>query len=186
MPPKQPKRVYWDASVFLALFQKGDTPDLQYQREQSILLAQEARKGEVVLVTSTFTLAEARRGQGEPPFPGDEHATMSSFFQHSYIEAIPVDRTIAELAAEYGERFHLKPADAVQLATAARARVTVFLAWDRDFHRKNAMVGSPVPIEEPKWIDKRQTPLEAAIEARERDDEQEDQEREDEDEDESA
>ncbi len=93
MPPK-PQRVYWDASVFLSLFQRGSTPDLQYQREQAILLIEEARKGETLIITSTFTLAEARRGDGVPPLPGDEHATLNAFFKHTYIEVVPVDRAI--------------------------------------------------------------------------------------------
>ncbi|HEY7064735.1 MAG TPA: type II toxin-antitoxin system VapC family toxin [Chloroflexota bacterium] len=157
---RKPRRVYWDASVFLSLFQAGNTPDLEYQREQAILLLEEARKGETLIITSTFTLAEARRGEGVPPLPGDEHATLRAFFKHSYIEAVPVDRAIAELAADYGERFSLRPGDAVQMATAVRVGASVFLAWDRNFHRREAMKDAPILIEEPKWTGARQLPLE--------------------------
>ncbi len=159
MAPK-PRRVYWDASVFLSLFQKGSTPDLEYQREQAIHLLEEAREGETLIITSTFTLAEARRGEGVPPLPGEEHATLDAFFKHSYIEAVPVDRAIAELAADYGERFNLRPADAVQLATAVRVNASVFLTWDRNFHRREAMKDAPIPIEEPKWTGAKQLALE--------------------------
>jgi predicted nucleic acid-binding protein len=55
-----------------------------------------------------------------PPLPGEEHATLNAFFKHSYIEVVPVDRAVAELAVEYAERFGLKNHDAVQLATAVR------------------------------------------------------------------
>jgi predicted nucleic acid-binding protein len=160
----KPRRVYWDASVFLSLFQKGSTPELAYQREQAIHLLEEARNGETLILTSAFTLAEARRGEGVPPLPGPEHATLNAFFKHSYIEVVSVDRAIAELAAEYGERFSLRPGDAVQLATAVRVKAPLFLAWDRNFHRKEAMKDAPIPIEEPNWIGATQLPLEDAAE----------------------
>ncbi len=158
MPPK-PRRVYWDTSVFLSLFQKGSTPELQYQREQAILLLEEARNGGTIIVTSAFTLAEARRGEGVPPLAGEEHASLSAFFKHTYIEVVPVDRAIAELAAEYGERLSLKPGDAVQLATAVRVRAPVLLAWNGDFFREMAMAGAPITIEKPKWTGAKQLPL---------------------------
>lgn len=157
--PGKPRRVYWDSSVFLSLFQRGSTPESAYQREQAIHLLEEARNGTTLIITSTFTLAEARRGEGVPPLPGEEHATLNAFFKHSYIEAVPVDRAIGELAAEYGERFNLSPADAVQLATAVRVKVPIFLAWDGDFHRRDAMKGAPIPIEKPKWTGAKQLAL---------------------------
>lgn len=150
MPPN-PRRVYWDTSVFLSLFQRGDTPEKRYQREQAVRLVEEARDGRTILITSAFTLAEARRGEGVPPLPGDEHATLNAFLRHSYIEVVPVDRAIGELAAQYGEQFNLQPADAVQLATAVRAGASTFFAWDRGFFRPTAMANPPLPIQEPEW-----------------------------------
>src|SRR3954454_10030807 len=99
-------------------------------RSQAILLLEDARRGETLIVTSTFTLVEARRSDGIPPLPGEEHATLNASFKHSYIEVVPVDRAVAEFAAEYRERFNLELANAVQLATAVRVGASVFLAWD--------------------------------------------------------
>lgn len=147
MPPK-PQRDYWDANVFLSLFQRGDDPKRLEQRENAIRLLEDARSGLTVIVTSAFTLVEARRGDNVPPLPGDEHATLKAFFRHPYIEVVPVDRAIAELAAEYGDRFKLKNGDAVQLATAVRSKASRLLAWDSDFHRE-IMRGAPIKIEYP-------------------------------------
>ncbi len=113
-------------------------------------------KNRDVIVTSALSLAEARRSEGQPPLPGEDHATLSAFFQHSYIEVVPVDRGIAEMAAQLGERFSLSPSDTVQLATAIRVKAPVFLTWDRHFHRANAMQGAPIPIEEPRWVGSKQ------------------------------
>jgi predicted nucleic acid-binding protein len=161
MPPK-PRHVYWDANVFLALFQKGDTPDRAHQRKHSILWLEAARSGRILIVTSALTLAEARRGENEPPLPGAEHATIRAFFKHSYIVVLPVDRPTAELAADYGERFNLKPRDAIHLATAVRAKVNTLFAWDGDFHRKKAMISAPLLIEKPEWSELTQLSLDTS------------------------
>jgi predicted nucleic acid-binding protein len=155
MPPRA-KRVYWDSSVFLALFQKGDTPERLHQREQAVLLMEEARAGHTLIVTSALTIAEARRGDGVPPLPGGEHATLRAFMRHSFIEVVPVDRAIGEIAADLGEQFGLHPNDAVQLATATHLHISEFLTWDQHFHRRERMVGAPVTISEPKWVGSRQ------------------------------
>lgn len=166
MPPR-PQRDYWDANVFLCLFQKGDDPKRLEQRENSIRLLEDIRQGKGVIITSALTIVEARRGEGVPPLPGEEHATLRAFFKHTYIEVVPVDRGIAELAAEYGERFRLKNFDAVQLATAVRSKASRLLAWDGDFHRKVAMQNPPLPIEYPWRPPDPQPPMLEAIEAAE-------------------
>lgn len=157
--PRKKRRVYWDASVFNSLFEKSTDPRLQYQRKQARNLLRDARDGHFLVVTSAFTRAEARREPDEPALDDEERTTLSDFFKHNYIELVPVDRAIAELAAEYGERFSLKPADAIQLATAVRAKADVFLAWDRDFHRKVKMHDPPIPVEEPRWTGAKQLAL---------------------------
>jgi hypothetical protein len=97
--------------------------------------------------------------------PGAEHATLRAFFKHSYIEVVPVDRAIAELAAEYGERFRLRPGDAVQLATAVRVGASRLLAWDANFHRAEAMRDAPIRIEYPWRPPDPKPPLLEAIDA---------------------
>jgi predicted nucleic acid-binding protein len=161
MPPKS-RRAYWDANVFLALFDKGDTSEKAEQRRHSILWLEQARNGRIVIVTSTVTLTEARRGEGEPPLPGEEHATIRAFMRHRYIEVVPLDRGTAELAADYAEQFRLKNRDAIHLATAVRSKATVLLAWNGHFHRTNAMSGAPIPIALPEWTQAVQLELDAA------------------------
>jgi predicted nucleic acid-binding protein len=161
MPPS-PRLVYWDASVFIAYFQAGSDPEHVRRREEVRLLLQEAERGETLIVTSAFTRAEVRRGVDVPGYFAEQHAIITAFFKQPFVELVPVDRAIGELAAEYGERFNLRPPDAVQLATAVRVGATVFLAWDRHFHRKEAMAGAPIPIEEPRWTGVVQLPLEEA------------------------
>ena len=155
----KPRRVYWESSVFLSLFQKGDDAVKKFQREQTILLLEQARSGETLILTSTLSIAEARRGEGEPPLSGEEHATLRAFFKQNYIEVVPVDRGIAELAADLGEQFNLRGADAIHLATAVRLNATVFLSWDRHFHRNGVRRNAPIAIEEPRWVGARQLEL---------------------------
>lgn len=150
MPPKE-SPAFWDTSVFLSLFQKGDMDDRKFQREQAILLLKDVIKNRLTILTSTLSIAEARRGDGYPPLPGQEHVTLEAFFKHEYIRVVSVNRGIAEMAAAYGETYHLKPPDAIQLATAVRSKARVFLAWDRGFFRTGAIPNPPIPIEQPHW-----------------------------------
>lgn len=168
MPPKLP-RIYWDASVVLSLFDSGLTHDglpdaaKAAQRRTATLLMQDAERGNALIVTSTLTVTEARQGEGNPPLPGEDYATPRAFLRRSFIEVVPLDRGIAELAADFAVQFKLKNHDAIQLATAVRARADVFLAWDRGFFREKEMAGAPLPIEKPKWTGLRQLNLEDAM-----------------------
>lgn len=155
MPRKVP-RTYWDASVVLSLYDSGLTegvpdPAKAEQRKTATLLAQDAEQGNALIVTSTLTVTEARRGEGAPPLPGENYATPRAFLRNSFIEVVPLDRGTAELAAEYADRFGLHNHDAIQLATAVRNKADVFLAWDRGFFRENAMRNPPIRIEKPRW-----------------------------------
>lgn len=159
MPPKVPRN-YWDAAVVLSLFDSGKTAEKAEQRRIATLLAEDAERGNALIVTSTLTVTEARRGEGNPPLPGENYATPRAFLRNSFIEVVPLDRGTAELAADYADRFGLKNHDAIQLATAVRAKADVFLAWNGDFHRKEKMKDPPIRIEKPTWTGARQLTLE--------------------------
>lgn len=87
---------------------------------------------------------------------GVEYATLSAFFKHEFIEVVPLDRATGELAAQFGEQYGLKPADAIHLATAVRTRASVLMAWDGSFFRHDAMRGAPILIERPASTESRQ------------------------------
>lgn len=146
--------------MVLSLFDNGSTPEKSEQRKHAKLLMEDAEKGNALIVTSTLTVTEARRGEGHPPLPGENYATPRAFLRNSFIEVVPLDRGTAELAADYADQFGLKNHDAIQLATPVRARAEVFLAWNGDFHRKIRMQHPPIRIERPRWTGAKQLMLE--------------------------
>jgi predicted nucleic acid-binding protein len=138
------KRYYWDSSIFVSLV-TGEADRIAAL--QGIL--DDARRGEIEIVTSTFTLAEVRRHKGEPTLTHEQYKLVSAYFEHEFITLVALDREIGNRAAVLGEKFGLKPADAVQLASALRARAHVFHAWDGHFSGEKLRADPPLPIEEP-------------------------------------
>lgn len=157
MPPKVPRN-YWDAGVVLSLFDGGKRSDGSIdadkveQKRVATGLAEDAAQGNALIVTSTLTLTEARRGEGAPPLPGEIYETPRKFLRNSFVEVVPLDRGTAELAADFADRYGLKNHDAIHLATAVRAKADVFLAWNGDFHKDKVKNDPPAPIEKPTWV----------------------------------
>ena len=145
MSPRRRQRIYWDTSVFIALI-KGEV-SAEVDRAgiaQAILRAAEA--GKIELVTSAFTRAEVRRDRRQPKLTPQQHSRVSAFFRRSYLHVRPLDQAIGESAAELGERYNLKPADAVHLATALSVQADELQHWDdRDFGRL-PLRADPPPI----------------------------------------
>ena len=139
------RRVYWDTSVFIALL-KGESSDEADRAEiaQAILRAAEA--GRIELVTSAFTRAEVRRDRRQPKLTPEQHSRVSAFFRRSYLHVQPLDRAIGESAAELGERYNLKPADAVHLATALAVQADELQHWDDADFGKLPLRTDPPPI----------------------------------------
>lgn len=143
MSPSRRQRIYWDTSVFIALI-KGEASEEADRAEiaQAILRAAEA--GKIELVTSAFTRAEVRRDRRQPKLTPEQHTRVSEFFRHSYLHVRPLDQAIGESAAELGEQYNLKPADAVHLATALSVQADELQHWDdNDFGRLPLRADSP-------------------------------------------
>ena len=145
MSPSRRQFIYWDTSVFIALI-KGEA-SAEADRAtiaQAILRAAEA--GKIELVTSAFTRAEVRRDRRRPKLTPEQHNRVSAFFKHSYLHVRPLDRAIGESAAELGERYDLKPADAVHLATALSVKADELQHWDDNDFGKLPLRTDPPPI----------------------------------------
>lgn len=161
MPPEKERRLYWDANCFIYLL---DSSGEKYRDRRDIAKAilNDARLGDVKLITSTFSRAEVRKSSGHPTLTRTQHQEISEFFKHSFIEMRAVTRRIADLAAELGERYGLSPTDAVHLATAVEAGVQEFQSWDGDFFEgqfRDKNQTPPVKIAKPTWAGNIQQPL---------------------------
>jgi predicted nucleic acid-binding protein len=107
-----------------------------------------ADKGALKIVTSAMTVAEVVKGPDEGVLPEDQAELIASYFEHDWIELIPVDRPIAEKAAALArDHSGLKPADSIHLATAIESKVIMLHTYDqRHLGKLSKKCGNP-PLE---------------------------------------
>lgn len=120
-----PKRVYWDTCCFLGWFQQEAD-----KRDALRVMLDDAEAGELILITSSFTITECA---GLPTVRKVDNAAsrkMLAFFEQEYIVLRAVERNIAEKAHDYVREHAIKHKDAVHLATAVDAGVEVMFTYD--------------------------------------------------------
>jgi len=72
--------IYWDSDTFLGLFQEEEGK-VEYCRGTF----ERAKNGELVIVTSTLTLAEVLWMRNSPKITKDKAMILRKFFRHSHI-----------------------------------------------------------------------------------------------------
>jgi predicted nucleic acid-binding protein len=112
--------IYWDSDAFLSLFQE-ESGKVEYCQGTY----ERAKNGELVIVTSTLTLAEVLWMRGAPKITKDKAQILRRFFRHSYIRLHGVTRSVAELAQELVWDHSVRPKDAIHIATAFDRKIPV-------------------------------------------------------------
>lgn len=105
------RRVYWDACVWIAYINEESAGENRHEKCKTVL--QQAKNGEIEIVTSTINLAEVRgKNTSIPNFP--------EFLESSFILLIPVDKWVGRKAHDLQKAGTLsgKPADSIHFATA--------------------------------------------------------------------
>lgn len=140
---------YLETSAWIALI-KGEIVQ-GVDRGQIIQhILDDASKGRWSILTSTFTLAEVLKDRNQPILTEDQERNIDAFFQHEYIKLVTLDRVVAEHARKLARMHNLRPADAVHLASAIRAKADQVLTWDGDFPIDTIVEG--VLIKHPYWL----------------------------------
>ena len=146
------KHAYWDACVFIHAFQKTAA-----HYSTIIELEKLAKAGEWYIFGSTLIIAEVVKPNHA--ITDSQARSISNYFRNNrYIKIVPVDRKIAQNAAEIVRNHGLKPADAIHIATAIRTKCEVFYTYDGDGNsqgllQKDGKIGVPaLPIKRPgEW-----------------------------------
>ncbi len=147
MATGKPKLLYWDSSVFIHRIQR--TAEYIQELEQ---ITEAAEADEVQIITSAFTLAEVIRGPDSEKLPDTQERLIVDLFENDYIVPRPVDRFVGTKAREIARYHNLKPVDAVHVATAILAGVSVMHTTDGDLLKKTGKIGTPpLRIEKPRW-----------------------------------
>ncbi len=130
--------IYWDSAAFLAYFQEEEgRADLC---RATLDLAQ---SGEIVIVTSTLSIAECLWLRNNPPVPKVRADVVRSFFRRSFIRVRNVSRSVAESAQDLVWDAGIKPKDAIHAATAIEAGASIIETFDEGFVAKSRTVGTP-------------------------------------------
>ncbi len=118
---------YWDSCMFISLL-TGKHP----QRVATIQeLCDREEKGNLTIVTSTFTRAEVRPHPRYEGFDADQVKKVEALLNSGRIDWRPVTPFIAKEAARLGQDHpDLLPADCVHIATALEAKADILFTFD--------------------------------------------------------
>jgi predicted nucleic acid-binding protein len=122
-------RIYWDAMIFIYLVE--DHPKFAPAVTR---IYERMKKRQDTLYTSALTLGEALIG----PIKGRDAglaSKMRTAFRGDEVSMLPFLPSTAEIYANIRVNFPVKSPDAIHLATAAEAKVDLFLANDRHLHQ---------------------------------------------------
>nr|VFK07012.1 MAG: Predicted nucleic acid-binding protein, contains PIN domain [Candidatus Kentron sp. LPFa]VFK28249.1 MAG: Predicted nucleic acid-binding protein, contains PIN domain [Candidatus Kentron sp. LPFa] len=130
------KQIYWDSDCFLGyLKSEPDKEDLCGR------ILEEADAGRVLLVTSALTIAEVLNLKGKQRIPKESREGVINLFRNDYIAVRNVTRRVAEFAREYVWNDGIKPKDAIHVATALDARLTLLNTFDEGLLKKSGRLG---------------------------------------------
>lgn len=123
------RRIYWDSMLFV-YFLEGHSqfgPRVRQIHQEMI------RRGDS-LCTSIFTVGEMLTGP-EKVNAVERAKETKEFFESDEVEVIPFTFRTAETYAKVRAANSVLPADAIHLATAAQARVDLFLTNDHHLQK---------------------------------------------------
>lgn len=138
---------YWDSDCFLGWLQ--EEPDKVEPCHQVLSSAED---GQLVIVTSALTIAEVLALRGKLKIPASRRERVEAFFRQEYIAVRNISRRVAESARTYVWDYGVSPKDALHVATAVDAGLTLLNTFDTDLIKKSGQIGSPaLIIEKPSW-----------------------------------
>ena len=111
------------------------------------------RNNRLLIVVSTFTIAEVVKVDSVPPLTVEQDKLISDWFDNDYIVIILLTIPIARLSREITRKHNIKPKDAVHIATAAFWKVPLFHTYDNNLCKKSGQIGNPLlTIENPTYV----------------------------------
>jgi len=140
------EKIYWDSDCFLGHLKAEDG-----KAEKCDGALRRAERGEVLIITSAFTLAEVLWMRGGPRLTRDKALVVRKFFRKTFIRVYNVSRKISESAQDLVWDHDIKPKDAIHVATALHLGVDAFETFDAKLIRKSGSIGDPpLVIREPR------------------------------------
>ncbi|MDQ3772954.1 MAG: type II toxin-antitoxin system VapC family toxin [Pseudomonadota bacterium] len=140
--------VYWDSAAFLGLLNPNEEPH-RAQKCEDVWVA--AEKGHLLIVTSTFTVAEVIYIKGVPKIDPAKRPKLDRLFQAPHLAQRPLTRIIAQLARDIVWDSNVKPKDAVHVATSGYYSIKTFHTFDSQLLGMGVInvAGFSVQVKEP-------------------------------------
>lgn len=129
---------YWDTACFIAWLAREEG---RHEDCQTVVRA--AERGELLIVTSSLSIAEVVRLRHVAPIPRTAAERVRGFFRQPYIVVRQLDRFLAEDAQDLVWEHDVHPKDAVHLATALHEGVVQFDTFDEPLIGKSGTIGHP-------------------------------------------
>jgi len=140
------RRCYWDACCFIDLIQQT-TSRIEVLEQ----LRSQAQRGEIDIVTSSYTLAEVIKDDKGAPVNDDDEQRIATLFLEPYIGVRLLHRQVGNKARQIARAHSLKPGDAIHVATAILEEADVLHTYDeKRLLKRNGVIGDPpLRIERP-------------------------------------
>lgn len=143
------KRPYFDSGVFIGWIKKERIP--QKDEDGNIMIGEDGKevieeRGMIAehlltlaeqrvfpVVISGLTIAEVHKRRGKEKLINDENQNVLDYFEHEFVNVVPIDRKIGEEANKLCRKHEdkkLSPSDAIHLACAKKGGCDVLLSWD--------------------------------------------------------
>ncbi len=135
-----PRRVYWDACVWIALIMREQ--NVVGGSDRSTLcrsVVSEAQKNRIEILTSTLSLVEVCKS---PDIKSTEDDKIASFFENDFILLMNLDRWVGERARQLMTSGHagLKPLDSVHIASAILGQASEMHTFDDKLLRLDGQI----------------------------------------------
>ena len=130
---ENPRKLYWDSSVWIALI-KGEVVKGVDRCLVPRMILEDALNGDVTLYISRLTIVEVHKKRNYSSLTKEEDDRVQvDFFKHEYIKKIDVDYWVAENARHIAWEYNLRPNDAIHVASALKVNAEILHHWDGDF-----------------------------------------------------
>lgn len=142
---------YWDSDCFLGwLLEEAD----KLSACQEVLEA--ARSGKTVIVTSALTIAEVLAIRHKQKIAKDKRDKVIAFFKSDYIIVRNITRRVAEKARDLVWDAGIAPKDALHVATAMDAKMTLLNTFDAGLIAHDGTAGiNNIEIKIPSYVEPR-------------------------------
>jgi predicted nucleic acid-binding protein len=132
------RRRYWDSDCFIGWL--AAEPD---KVDDCRTVIRAAERGELVIVTSSLSIAEVVKLRHHKPIPLADAERVRKFFRQPYIVVRELDRFLGEEAQSMVWDHDVDPKDAVHVATALRVGVEQLDTFDEKLIGKSGVIGNP-------------------------------------------